>query len=266
MAESQLVLEPGAADGGLAGRLPGRGRAGNRPRSFNFTRSGPYFAGLLLLAFVAYWPSYFSRMLSADHYTHFHASLAVLWILMLAAQPTLIRMRRLALHRLLGALSYVLAPLIVVSIVLLGHSKIKGLTGEAYAIQTYILYLQVSLTVLFGLSYALAIYTRHTVALHARLMVCTAFTLIDPVVIRLMFWLGSRTPTWNYQWVTFGLTDLVILALIVLERRRGARNGRWVFPAALAVFVLAQIPALFGLTFAPPWQEFARWFAVLPLT
>jgi hypothetical protein len=175
-------------------------------------------------------------------------------------------MRRLALHRLLGALSYVLAPLIVVSIVLLGHSKIKGLTGEAYAIQTYILYLQVSLTVLFGLSYALAIYTRHTVALHARLMVCTAFTLIDPVVIRLMFWLGSRTPTWNYQWVTFGLTDLVILALIVLERRRGARNGRWVFPAALAVFVLAQIPALFGLTFAPPWQEFARWFAVLPLT
>ena len=266
MAESQLVLGPGAAGGGLAGRLPGRGRAGGRPRPFNFTRSGPYFAGLLLLAFVAYWPSYFSRVLSADHYTHLHASLAVLWILMLAAQPTLIRMRRLALHRLLGALSYVLAPLIVVSIVLLGHSRIKGLTGEAYAVQTYILYLQVSLTVLFGLSYALAVYTRHTVALHARFMVCTAFTLIDPVVIRLMFWLGSRTPTWNYQWVTFGLTDLVILALIVLERRRGARAGRRVFPAALAVFVLAQIPALFGLTFTAPWQAFARWFAALPLT
>jgi len=185
---------------------------------------------------------------------------------MLAAQPTLIRMKRLALHRLLGALSYVLAPLIVVSIVLLGHSRIKGVTGEAYAVQTYILYLQVSLTVLFGLSYALAIYTRRTVALHARFMICTAFTLIDPVVIRLMFWMGSRTPTWNYQWVTFGLTDLVILALIVLKRRRGARAGRWVFPAALAVFVLAQIPALFGLTFTAPWQAFARWFEALPLT
>jgi hypothetical protein len=158
----------------------------------------------------------------------------------------------------------VLAPLVVVSIVLLAHSRIKGLSGEAYAIQTYILYLQVSLTVLFGLSYVLAIVKRHTVALHARFMVCTAFTLIDPIVIRLMFWMGSRTPTWNYQWVTFGLTDLVIVALIFLERP--STSGRKVFPIMLAVFVLAQIPALFGLTNTPVWQAFASWFAALPLT
>ena len=264
MAESRLVLEPGAVGGGVAGRLPGGVKAGRARRPFNFTRSGPYFAGLLLLAFVAYWPTYFSRVLSADHYTHFHASLAALWILMLAAQPTLIRMKRLALHRLLGAISYVLAPLIVVSIVLLGHSRIKGLGGEAYAFQTYILYLQVSLTALFAVSYALAVYKRHTVALHARFMLCTAFTLIDPVVIRLMFWMGSRTPTWNYQWVTFGLTDLVIVALIILERR--SKSGRKVFPIMLAVFVLAQSVALLGLTNTAPWQAFARWFAALPLT
>ena len=264
MAESRLVMEPGAAGVGAVGRRPNEDRAGHTRRPFNFTRSGPYFAALLLLAVIAYWPTYFSRILSADHYTHFHASLAALWILMLAAQPTLIRMKRRALHRLLGAFSYVLAPLIVVSIMLLGHSRIKGLGGEAYAVQTYILYLQVSLTVLFGLSYALAIYKRRAVALHARFMLCTAFTLIDPVVIRLMFWMGSRTPTWNYQWVTFGLTDLVILALIFMERR--SRSGRKVFPVMLAVFVLAQIPALFGLTNTEPWQAFARWFAALPLT
>lgn len=264
MAESRLVMEPGGAGVGVAGSLHGRGGAGNAPRAFNFSRSGPYFAGLFLLALIAYWPSYFSRVLSADHYTHFHASLAALWILMLAAQPMLIRAKRLAWHRLLGAFSYVLAPLIVVSIMLLGHSRIKGLSGEPYAIQTYILYLQVSLTVLFGLSYALAIYKRRTAALHARFMVCTAFTLIDPVVIRLMFWMGSRTPSWNYQWVTFALTDLVIVALIVMERR--SRAGRRVFPVMLAVFVLAQIPALFGLTNTALWQAFASWFAALPLT
>ncbi|MCA1614671.1 MAG: hypothetical protein LC795_11130 [Acidobacteria bacterium] len=264
MAERRLILEAGAAGSGVDGRLTRKGRAENAPRPFNFSRSGPYFAGLFLLALVAYWPTYFSRVLSADHYTHFHASLAAVWILMLAAQPMLIRAKRLSWHRLLGGFSYVLAPLIVVSIVLLAHSRIKGLSGEAYAVQTYILYLQVSLTVLFGLSYALAIYKRHALALHARFMVCTAFTLIDPVVIRLMFWMGSRTPSWNYQWVTFGLTDLVIVALIFMERR--SRTGRRVFPVMLAVFVLAQIPALFGLTNTEPWQAFARWFAALPLT
>lgn len=34
----------------------------------------------------------------------------------------------------------------------------------------------------------------------------------------------------------------------------------------LVVFVLAQVPALFGLTFTAPWQAFASWFAALQLT
>ena len=234
------------------------------PRSINFSRSAPYFAGLFLVALVAFWPTYLSQAFSASSvYTHLHAFTATVWMLMLVAQPLTIRTRRLACHRLLGRVSYVLAPLVLLSIVLLAHSRLQGLNAEAYAIQTYVLYLQVSLAVLFGLSYALAIYTRRTVALHARFMVCTALTLIDPVVIRLMFWIDP-TPSWNYQWFTFGLTDLVLVGLIWLERH--GRVGRKVFPAMLAVFVLAQIPALFWLTDAPLWQAFARWFAALPLT
>jgi hypothetical protein len=264
MADGKLILETEPAGASVAGHIQGQGRAKVTRRPLNFSRSGPFFAGLFVLALVAYWNSYLSQIISASNYTHFHASLAALWILMLAAQPTLIRTKHLAWHRLLGGFSYFLAPLIVVSIVLLAHSRIKGLSGEAYAIQTYILYLQVSLTLLFGLSYALAIAKRHVVALHARFMVCTAFTLIDPVVIRLMFWMGSRTPSWNYQWVTFGLTDLLIIALIWMERR--STSGRKVFPVMLAVFVLVQIPALFGLTNTALWQSFARWFAALPLT
>lgn len=234
------------------------------PRTLNFSRSGPYFAGLFLVALIAFWPTYLSRSLSASSsYTHLHALTATLWMLLLVAQPLAIRKRRMAWHRLLGRASYALAPLLLISVLLLAHSRIKSLSGEAYAIQTYILYLQVSLAVLFGLSYALAIYTRRTAALHARFMVCTALTLIDPVVIRLLFW-AAPTPSWNYQWATFGLTDLVLVALIWLERH--GRVGRKVFPAMLGVFVLAQMPALLGLTETSLWQAFARWYAALPLT
>lgn len=234
------------------------------PRPLNFSRSGPYFIGLFLVALVAFWPTYLSQALSSSStYTHLHALTASLWMLMLVAQPLAIRTRRLDWHRMLGRASYALAPLIVVSIVLLAHSRIKGLNGEAYALQTYVLYLQMSLAVLFGLSYALAILKRRTTALHARFMVCTALTLIDPVVVRLLFW-ANPTPSWNYQWLTFGLTDLVLVALIWFDRH--SRVGRAVFPAMLAVFVLAQAPALFQLTSTPLWQAFARWFAALPLT
>jgi hypothetical protein len=78
-----------------------------------------------------------------------------------------------------------------------------------------------------------------------------------------MAW-ADPTPSWNYQWFTFGLTDCVLIALIWLER--DGRMGRRVFPVMLGVFILAQLPALFALTDTPLWQAFARWFASLPLT
>jgi hypothetical protein len=263
MAESKLVLTTGATGESVARHLPRKAKAKNRPQPRNFLRSGPYFAAMFLIALVAFWPSYLSQIFSASTYTHFHASLAALWMLMLVAQPMLIRAKRLSWHRLVGRVSYVVAPLLITSIVLLAHSRISRASGEAYAIQTYILYLQASLTLLFGLSYALAIIKRHVVALHARFMVCTALTMIDPVVIRILFWI-DRTPDWNYQWLTFGLTDLVLVALIWLERH--SRAGRIVFPLMLVAFVLAQLPALLEFTNAPVWQAFARWFAALPLT
>lgn len=234
------------------------------PRAIDLDRSGPYFAGLLALALVAFWPSYLSKLLDTSNaFIHLHAVTAAMWALMLAVQPLAIRARRFTFHRVLGRVSYVLAPILILIIVLLAHSRIRGLDGQAFAMQTYVLYLQLMLSALFALSYALAIRTRRSVALHARFMVCTGLTMIDPVVIRLMFW-WDPTPTWNYQWFTFGLTDLVLVALICLERRRPV--GRSVFPAMLVVFMLAQAPALFGLTQTPAWHAFARWFAALPLT
>ena len=233
-------------------------------RPIDFSRSGPYFAGLFLVALVAFWPTYLSiAPSSSSAYTHLHALTAAAWMLMLVAQPLAIRARRIHLHRLIGQTSYVLAPFMLLTIVLLAHSRIRGLEGEAYGAQTYFLYLQLSLAVLFGISYALAIYWRRPAALHARFMVCTALTLIDPVVIRLLLW-ANPTPDWNYQWLTFGLTDALFVVLIWLDRR--SRIGRAVFPVMLGLFMMAQAPALFGLLNTSAWQAFARWFATLPLT
>lgn len=233
-------------------------------RSIYLSNSGPYFAGILFLAILTFWPTYVSLPPSANTpYTHFHAGLATLWVLMLITQPFLIRRRRFALHRNLGRFSLLLVPLFLVAVVLLAHSRIKGLEGMAYTIQVYILWLQVSLGGLFALSYVLAMINRKNAALHARFMICTGLTLIDPVVVRLLLWIDP-TPGISYQWYTFVLTDLVLLILIYLERNMS--SGRGVFPLMLVLFIAAQIPALFGLTNQDWWQGFAAWFEALPLT
>ena len=178
---------------------------------------------------------------------------------MLVAQPLAIRTKRLALHRRLGRSSYALAPLVLMSMVLLAHSKTHGLSVA----QNVGIYVPLSLTALFALSYALGILMRRTVALHARFMVCTALTLIDPVLVRMMFWVNPN-PTWMYQWFTFAVTDLVFVVFIWRERH--ARAGRAVFPTMLGVFVFAQVILLFGFYQGWWWQAFVSWFVALPLT
>lgn len=236
--------------------------ASSRGRAVDLARSGPWFAGFLVVALIAFWPTYLSRIGAQTAYTHLHAFTATLWMALLIAQPVLIRTRRLDLHRMLGRFSFGLVPVIVGSVVLLAHSRIAGLGGEALAGQSYLLYLQLSMVALFALCFGLAVWTRRRMELHARFMILTGLTLIDPVVVRLMIW--ADLGAWNYQWLTFALTDLVILGLIWLER--GSPRGRWVFPAMLPVFVLFQLPAVVELTGTSAWQAFARWFAQLPLT
>jgi len=233
-------------------------------RSFPLTGIGPYFAALLALAVLTFWPTYVSLSPSqSDFYTHFHAAIATLWVLLLIAQPMLIRSGRNVLHRRLGKVSLVVAPVFVLAAVLLAHSRMQGLEGPRLGIQTYVLWLQISLVSVYALSYTLAMITRRDMALHARFMICTGLTLIDPVVIRLMLWIDN-SPSWNFQWFTFLVTNLILLYFIWLERK--VTTGRWVFPFMLVVFLLAQVPALFGLTNQAWWQSFAQWFAALPLT
>src|SRR5215212_6709296 len=94
MADGKLILETASAGANVAGSLPGKAKAKIAARPLNFSRSGPYFAALFVLALIAYWNSYLSQILSASNYKHFHASLAAFWILMLVAQPMLISAKR----------------------------------------------------------------------------------------------------------------------------------------------------------------------------
>lgn len=223
-----------------------------------------WLAALLVVAALAFWPSYLAPGLSSSsRYIHIHAVTATIWMLMLIAQPWLIRTYRFDLHRRIGALSYAIAPLVVLSMILLANYRLRTAPPEAYQVQTYVLYLQISLAFLFSLSYSMAIVFRKDAAVHARFMVCTALTLIDPIFARLFYWIHPAS-VHQHQWFTFGLTDLLFILLIILERRND--RGRWVFPLIMCAFILTQIPALLMLTWRPVWQSFATWFASLPIT
>ena len=65
-----------------------------RKRPLDFSRGGTYFAALLIVALVAFWPTYLSLGFGASStFTHCHALTATLWMMLLIAQPVAIRRR-----------------------------------------------------------------------------------------------------------------------------------------------------------------------------
>lgn len=220
---------------------------------------------LLIPAFAAwgFWPSYFSPGdAPVSVYDHVHGLAMFAWTLMLISQAMLVRSGRRQLHRNLGQFSYVLVPLIAASTVVLANYKIgiRGVTPVA----EYILILQLLLLLMFLVFYGLAIRSRRRPDVHARYMICTALPLIDPIFARILF--QHLPPTGSpvgHQLLTFLLTDLVLLALIVRDWRSGARRD--VFLPMLPL-VLGLQGALFLLAGTPVATALATWFRGLPLS
>ena len=223
-------------------------------------RASPFFfAALLLAAIPAFWPSYlYPKRYETDWHVHLHGIAMFLWMLLLIVQSTLATRRSFETHRALGKTSFVLVPVILASTLLLAHYRMRSGIGKE---QLYFFYVQVALLVQFLAAYFFAIANRRTPQVHMRFMVCTALALVDPIFARLLYiYFGIEPPL--MQLVTYGVIDLVLVALIVHDRMQ--RHYSRAYEGMLALFVVTQAPTFF-ITQTKEWLAFTKAFAKLPL-
>lgn len=223
----------------------------------NYTNSSIFFIGLFLISIFAFWPSYYSIFFDSQFYIHLHTFFAVLWFGMLIIQPYLIKSKRLDLHRVIGKFSYFVAPMVVISVLLLANNRLTLAPESFYPVQTFLLYLQISLSLVFAITYGLAVYFRKTRSVHARFMIATSFAFIDPIFARLINTYAPNVAS-NGQWITFGLINVILIALAIMDRNH--RKAKWVFPSLLVIYLIIEIPIFFNLTGLNWWQSFASWF------
>lgn len=235
-----------------------------KKRTLQFKNTGYYFIGLIALAFAGFWPSYFSKFFdgTADFtfYFHFHAVLAVIWIFILIVQPLLVYQKKLEIHRLIGKMSYVLVPLIYISVILLAHSRIDPQSPDRYLN----FWFPFKDLIIFSAGYGVAIRYRKQMAIHARGMIVAGIVMIEPALVRLIsyvFFPGEFNPA--AYLLTIGLVYALLIGLII--RDRNEKKGRWVFPMALLLYLFVHGVILLQIRFKP-WQLFVDWFASLPLT
>ena len=239
----------------------------NKHKSFrmNFNKFGYYAAGLIVLAFLGFWPTYFSKFFdgTADFsfYYHFHFMMAASWIVLLIVQPVLIRKKKLATHRQVGKLSFIILPLFFASVILLKHSLIGGEVTESLGAS---LWLQLKDLVIIGVMYTIAMVNKKSMQIHARAMIATGIVFIEPTLGRFIILTVLPEPDFYFGLgITVAIMYVLIISLIILERKQ--TKGRWVFPLLLVMFMVFHKLIFFEISF-PLWDAIAAWFVQLPIT
>jgi hypothetical protein len=205
-----------------------------------------YFLLALLPIFVAgFWVPYFSEIPQFEPSitvpVHLHALLLFAWIVLLVVQPVAIRIGAFSLHRVLGRVSYVLMPLIVVSAVAMIYKEYQehlagGMrSGAAQAAE----FLSASQLVLLGIFYCSAILRikRRDVAAHMRYMICIALVLLPAGLARTFgYWFDVRQSL--SQTYCLMVIDLCLICLIRFDRNRHLAARPYIH--ALAAYVVIE--------------------------
>jgi hypothetical protein len=181
----------------------------------------------------------------------------VAWFGLLISQPFLIAQGRRATHRKIGKLSYFIVPYVAVTSLLLARSRFQRLDEAAFARDGHSLYLPVIAVLLFVACFGLAMWNRRRAPLHARYMIGTGLALIDPIMARLLAFYTSLPPgPILYPAIGYGLTDAVLILLLLKDKDR---RGRQAFLVLLAIFAIGHI-GWFTIAQTAPWFAFSRWF------
>jgi hypothetical protein len=187
-----------------------------------------YVLLLFLPIFIAgFWIPYLSEIPHFDQSittaVHIHAVLLFCFLLLLIVQPLAIRYKAFSTHRVLGKLSNILIPFVLVfSVAMLWKEYHERLNDGATAhLARNDEFLSAAQLLLFGTLYGFSIASirQRNVAAHMRYMICIALVLLPAGLARTLgYWFRVRQSA--SQLVCLALIDALLLALIAFDRRR----------------------------------------------
>lgn len=149
-----------------------------------------FLLALLVLTFVAFWPSYLSVLPEAKLAHHFHAASAILWTLLAALQSWTIHHDRRALHRSAGLAVFGLFPLFLLAGAWVIHVETvtlaAGLTDPDNLNVAQFGFFDPLANIGFAILFWGGLRYRYKVQLHARYMLGTVMFVVAPVIWRLL--------------------------------------------------------------------------------
>jgi hypothetical protein len=221
-----------------------------------------FFITITVIVFIGFYKTYFVFFPDFEGFKmfyHVHAFLMTLWLLVLIVQPILINKRKYKWHRAIGKLSYILVPVIVISMLIAyKYSFLTSIAekGVAHSRSLNLLFLPLTDVLPFTTFYMLAIINRKKIARHFRYMISTAVVVVSAGLLRLlMTWLGMNFMGALYASIV--IMVLVFVSLIIYDFRNKKLSKNKSFLIALLVFSIPNLLLLF-VPYTSWWRTFAE--------
>lgn len=220
---------------------------------------------LMIVTLVGFYPTYISKFPSFEDVTtvhHFHGAMMMLWFSFLIVQPLLITYKKYSLHRALGKISYVVAPLVLYSIFLASqHEYYRDLTHSTEAESLAGLALDMTSIVAFGICYGLAIRNVKNTQVHMRYMVGTILIMMGPGIMRivLVYQPFSQVSFPTGVLYTFIISLGIGLALLAFDLLKGKPYK----PYLVALSLMTGIYLAFIYRMSDWWQAIAGAIAIV---
>jgi hypothetical protein len=200
---------------------------------------------------------FFPSFTGFNNVQHFHGAMMMVWMTFLIAQPLLIRSGKLAIHRAIGKLSYVFAPLLILSIFLVSRMVYQR-PEPVVPHEEKIAMIALSIPYLFGFAifYSLAIINRKETYKHMRYMIATSFLMIAPGLGRALIIYFNKSLDYAVNFSNYLVMVIAIGLLIndIMKKRSWS-------PFAIVLFIFLLLHLTWNFRNSGLWQSIGEGFA-----
>lgn len=148
-----------------------------------------FFVAVMVITIAGFFNSYIKFLPDADKYPtviHIHFAAFVLWLALMVVQPILIRRKKYELHRKMGRISYLIAPVLVITILILVRKQTMreiGISESNAAVTAFIGLLD---AISFSVYYLIAMANQRNVRWHVAFLIGATLVVLNPGMSRLL--------------------------------------------------------------------------------
>ncbi len=231
--------------------------------STNVYRLTAIFIILIMIGIQwGFYQSYTSQFPTFENATtviHIHGALLMIWLSLLVLQPMLIYYKKVKLHRSIGKSAYVLGPLIIISMFLVGKGSYwRGIAVFPETDMLAALALDTRGLFSFAIFWALAMSYRKVPAAHMRYMIATGILGIGPGIGRGLQ-ASFDVPFFTALTFTDVLSMVIVGVLLIVDLVK--RNDYK--PYLIVFLVILAGSSMWQISYSDSWQNFARGYANL---